>query len=97
MSLEGTVTGQTLSGSINKCDVLTLSAYAIAVKNGFEGTEEEWLASLKGEKGEQGEKGEKGEIGVVDESGLILKDRTTGVKYKFYVDNGKLTMSESEG
>ena len=26
-----------------------LSAYAIAVKHGFTGTEEEWLASLKGE------------------------------------------------
>lgn len=27
------------------------SAFDVAVKNGFEGTEEEWLASLKGEKG----------------------------------------------
>lgn len=31
-----------------------LSAYAIAVEHGFEGTEEDWLASLKGEKGDQG-------------------------------------------
>ena len=30
------------------------SAYEIAVRNGFEGTEEEWLASLKGEKGDPG-------------------------------------------
>lgn len=29
-----------------------LTAYGIAVKNGFQGTEEEWLASLKGEKGD---------------------------------------------
>lgn len=29
-----------------------LSAYEIAVRHGFEGTEEEWLASLKGEKGD---------------------------------------------
>lgn len=29
-----------------------LSAYAIAVNGGFEGTEEEWLTSLKGEKGD---------------------------------------------
>lgn len=28
------------------------SAYEIAVQNGFEGTEEEWLASLKGERGD---------------------------------------------
>ena len=40
------------------------SAYEVAVLNGFEGTEEEWLLSLKGEQGEigpQGEKGDKGE------------------------------------
>lgn len=29
-----------------------LTAYGIAVKHGFKGTEEEWLKSLKGEKGE---------------------------------------------
>lgn len=39
------------------------SAYEVALDNGFEGTEEEWLASLKGEQGEQGEKGEQGERG----------------------------------
>lgn len=32
-----------------------LSAYAIAVKHGYEGTEEEWLETLKGDKGEQGD------------------------------------------
>ena len=31
-----------------------LSAYGIAVKYGFSGTEEEWIASLKGEKGDTG-------------------------------------------
>ena len=31
-----------------------MSDYAIAVKHGFAGTEEEWLASLKGEKGDTG-------------------------------------------
>lgn len=39
------------------------SAYEIAVENGFEGTEEEWLASLKGEPGIQGATGDKGEAG----------------------------------
>lgn len=33
------------------------SAYEIAVQNGFEGTEEEWLASLKGDTGETGPQG----------------------------------------
>ena len=39
------------------------SAYQIAVDSGFEGTEEEWIASLKGEKGETGDKGETGQDG----------------------------------
>lgn len=34
------------------------SAYQIAVANGFEGTEQEWLASLKGEPGSPGSPGE---------------------------------------
>lgn len=33
------------------------SAYEVAVKNGFEGTEAEWLASLKGDKGDTGNGG----------------------------------------
>lgn len=33
------------------------SAYEIAVQQGFEGTEEEWLASLVGPEGKQGEPG----------------------------------------
>lgn len=36
------------------------SAYEIAVENGFEGTEEEWLASLKGSDGQNGQDGEDG-------------------------------------
>jgi hypothetical protein len=39
------------------------SAYEVAVKNGFDGTEEEWLESLKGEQGIQGERGETGATG----------------------------------
>ena len=49
------------------------SAYEIAVEYGFSGTEEEWLASLKGERGEQGaqgERGEKGDPGEPGETGL---------------------------
>lgn len=41
-----------------------LSAYQVAVQHGFEGTEDEWLISLKGEKGETGPKGEQGEQGI---------------------------------
>jgi hypothetical protein len=39
------------------------SAYQIAIDNGFEGTEEEWLLSLTGPQGEQGETGPKGDTG----------------------------------
>lgn len=51
------------------------SAYEIAVENGFEGTEEEWLASLKGQDGEDGkngadgDKGDKGDAGEKGEQG----------------------------
>ena len=54
-----------------------LSAYALAVKHGYTGTEEEWLSELvgpQGEKGEQGDtgpQGEKGEKGDTGERGPV--------------------------
>lgn len=39
------------------------SAYEVAVDNGFEGSEQEWLESLKGPRGEQGPRGETGPAG----------------------------------
>ena len=39
------------------------SAYQVAVRNGFVGSEADWLKSLKGDKGNPGEKGEKGDAG----------------------------------
>lgn len=41
-----------------------LSAYGIAVKYGYVGTEEEWIASLEGPAGPQGEPGPEGPQGV---------------------------------
>lgn len=41
----------TMSLSLTACNKVYISAYEIAVKNGFEGTEEEWLLSLKGKDG----------------------------------------------
>ncbi len=46
-----------------------LSAYQIAVENGYIGTEAEWLLSLKGETGEQGPQGEQGIQGEQGEQG----------------------------
>lgn len=40
------------------------SAYEIALANGFEGTEADWLASLKGADGAKGDKGDKGDTGA---------------------------------
>ncbi len=64
---------------------MLLSAYSLALKHGFSGSEAEWLASLRGadgqngtpgaqgargEKGEKGDKGDKGERGEQGERGL---------------------------
>lgn len=43
------------------------SAYELAINNGFIGTEEEWLESLKGRDGEKGDKGDPGNIEMFGE------------------------------
>lgn len=53
MNSEGTV--YNAMGRINRLSVLCIDAYGVAVKNGFEGTVEEWLESLKGPKGDKGD------------------------------------------
>lgn len=56
MSLKGKAEGSTIHGKINTLNTLRgYSAYEVALINGFEGTEEEWLASLKGDKGDKGD------------------------------------------
>jgi hypothetical protein len=57
VSTKGTLEGDTsavgeIKGKVSTPTVIYTDAYTIAVKNGFEGTVEEWLASLKGEKGD---------------------------------------------
>ena len=54
------------------------SAYELAKLHGFEGTEGEWIASLKGEKGEKGETGERGETGEKGEKGRSAYDIAQG-------------------
>ena len=51
------------------------SAYQIAVENGFEGSETEWLASLKGADGRNGIDGKNGTNGTNGKDG---KDGTNG-------------------
>lgn len=57
------------------------SAYEIAVKNGFEGTEEEWLESLKGEPGEPGKDGQDGQDGAPGKDGEPGYTPVKGVDY----------------
>lgn len=55
------------------------SAYEIALVNGFEGTEKEWLESLNGEIGPQGEKGDTGATGRQGEKGETGATGAAGV------------------
>lgn len=50
-------------------DITGKSAYDVAVENGFTGTVDEWIVSLKGETGQQGVQGEKGEKGDKGDDG----------------------------
>lgn len=52
------------------------SAYEIALEHGFIGSEDEWLASLKGEKGEQGEKGADGKTPIKGTDYFTAEDKT---------------------
>lgn len=52
-----------------KINLGPVTAYAIAVQNGFAGTEDEWLASLKGDRGEKGDTGATGPAGPQGEKG----------------------------
>ncbi len=48
------------------------SAYEIAQQNGFAGTQEQWLASLKGEKGDPGAQGDPGGPGPKGDPGAAM-------------------------
>ena len=56
------------------------SAYKLAQENGFEGSEQEWLESLKGEVGPAGPQGEKGDVGPQGPQGEKGEDGLTPVK-----------------
>lgn len=77
------------------------SAYQIAVDGGFKGSEQEWLASLKGEKGDPGQDGAPGKDGAIGpkgdqgEPGQNGQDGATGPKgdpgksaYDYAVEGG---------
>jgi lysophospholipase L1-like esterase len=72
-----------------RIDLGAVSAYAIAVDNGFEGTEAEWLASLKGAKGDKGN-------GIVS----VVKTATSGLVDTYtitYTDGSTSTYEVTNG
>lgn len=81
------------------------SAYEIALKHGFEGTEEEWLASLHGKDGKDGVDGKNGIDGKDGRDGTDGKDGKDGytpVKGVDYFDgkdgqNGKDGVDGKDG
>lgn len=56
------------------------SAYELAVENGYEGTEAEWLLSLVGPQGEKGEKGDQGIQGIEGAQGPQGEQGPQGVQ-----------------
>lgn len=58
--ITGKISGkETVQGKLSSLKAIHgYSAYEIAVLHGFVGTEEEWLASLKGDNGDKGDKGD---------------------------------------
>lgn len=60
------------------------SAYEIAVENGFSGTTEEWLASLKGTDGKDGEDGTDGKDAVLTAYGIYEEAVEKGFSGTFY-------------
>ncbi|MGN0797859.1 MAG: S1C family serine protease [Christensenellales bacterium] len=92
--------------SLCACQEGGLSAYEIAVQNGFEGTEAEWLESLKGADGADGVDGSNGLNGA-DGQSITLDDLRdlydqevqesgyTGTFYEFLQDKLGLTINFS--
>ena len=86
------------------------SAYQIAVEQGYQGSESDWLSSLKGDKGDPGdrglqgipgEKGEKGDTGADGKDGFspianVVKDGSV-ITITITDKNGTTTVTLTEG
>lgn len=79
-------------GGVGPAGPAGLSAYEVALANGFVGTEEEWLASLVGPQGPQGLQGPQGPQGPQGETGPQGPQGETGPDglsaYEIAVANG---------
>jgi hypothetical protein len=56
------------NGSLAEIHSVGASAYEVAVANGFKGSQEEWLESLKGADGAKGDKGDVGSGATIDDT-----------------------------
>lgn len=65
-----------------------LSAYELALKNGFEGTEDEWLQSLRGEEGISGIVG----FEVRDGYLFAISEKSENIN-KFKIENGHMIVT----
>ena len=72
------------------------SAYQIAVQNGFEGSETDWLTSLKGSDGKQGIQGEKGESNILT-IGTVEKGEEASASVTGESPNQKLNLVLPKG
>ena len=71
-----------------------LSAYEVALQNGFDGTVEEWLLSLKGEKGEKGEQGNSGMVGFEIRDGHLFAISESSENLKnFKIKDGHMILT----
>lgn len=77
------------------------SAYAIAVANGYKGTEEEWLASLVGPRGMQGASIINVQIDSNEHIIITIHDPAAGIEVNYvadtktYIDNKIAVISEA--
>lgn len=76
-------------------EMIGRDAYQIAVAHGYEGTEEEWLDSLKGTQGPQGERGPQGGLlfptmSYDPMSGALVIDGDGAERFGYNEENGEL-------
>ena len=71
------------------------SAYQVALDNGYEGTQDEWLNTLVGPQGIQGPSGPKGDTGATGAQGPKGDKGDTGATGPAGINNGTFTVSVS--
>ena len=74
-----------------------LSAYDIAVKQGFIGSEEDWIASLKGEKGDKGDMPDMSDYYTRGEADTLLEEKVNKSDMVIISDVDYEALKESGG